>query len=362
MLARILPIVPTLFQALVTAPAPSAGPPLTWNECLRQKAEWYGGAEAIRVAENVLLYQRDTGGWPKNIDMAAPLDARQRAEVRARKAEPSTIDNGATHGQLLYLARVVTATKQERFRWGFERGLDVLLAAQYPNGGWPQVFPRAEGYSRHITFNDDAMIGVLNLLRAVARREPEYRFVDAGRRARAERAVRRGIDGILKCQIVVNGARTVWCAQHDERTLAPAPARSYEKASQSGAESVGIVRFLMGIENPSPEVVVAIESAVAWFERVKLSGVRVETRDDPTLPGGRDRVVVADPNAPPLWARFYALGTNRPIFCGRDGVIKDSLAEIEHERRVGYAWYTDRPAALLAKEVPAWRWRRVTAK
>ena len=47
---------------------------------------------------------------------------------------------------------------------------------------------------------------------------------------------------------MVNGRRTVWCAQHDETTLRPAGARTYEHASLSGYESVGIVRFLMGIE------------------------------------------------------------------------------------------------------------------
>ena len=66
-------------------------------------------------------------------------------------------------------------------------------------------------------------------------------------------------------------------------------------------------------------------------------------------------MVVADPTAPPIWARFYEIGTNRPFFCGRDGVKKYSLAEIEHERRIGYAWYTNAPAYLLDKEYPLWR-------
>ena len=47
---------------------------------------------------------------------------------------------------------------------------------------------------------------------------------------------------------------------------------------------------------------------------------------------------MSDPGAPPLWARF-TIETNRPMFSGRDGVKKYSLAEIERERRNGYAWY-----------------------
>ena len=42
--------------------------------------------------------------------------------------------------------------------------------------------------------------------------------------------------------------------------------------------------------------------------------------------------------------RFYEIGTNRPFFCGRDGIKKYSLAEIENERRTGYSWYGDEPS------------------
>jgi PelA/Pel-15E family pectate lyase len=64
--------------------------------------------------------------------------------------------------------------------------------------------------------------------------------------------------------------------------------------------------------------------------------------------------VVKDPGAPPLWARFYEIGTNRPIFSGRDGVVKYNLSEIEAERATGYRWYVDQPARLLTEEYPRW--------
>jgi len=50
---------------------------------------------------------------------------------------------------------------------------------------------------------------------------------------------------------------------------------------------------------------------------------------------GRDKFVVADPSAAPLWARFHEIGTNKPIFRDRDGVPKAFLADIGHERRNG---------------------------
>src|SRR5947208_83742 len=81
---------------------------------------------------------------------------------------------------------------------------------------------------------DDAMVGVPNLLRDAAAGKAPYAFVDQDRRGRAGAAVRKGIDCILATQVIVDGKRTAWCAQHDEKTLAPAPARSYELVSLSG--------------------------------------------------------------------------------------------------------------------------------
>jgi PelA/Pel-15E family pectate lyase len=329
---------------------------IRWDDCLKQKPEWYAGNEAIRIADNVLLYQRESGGWPKNIDMALVLSEQQKAEIAKQKSEDdSLIDNGATYTQMAYLAKVFNATKQARFKDSFINGLDYLLKAQYENGGWPQYYPRLKGYYKHITYNDDAMVGVMDLLRGVARKEHAYLFVDEARRAKAESAVAKGIECMLKTQIVVNGKLTAWCAQHDEVTLAPAPARTYEHVSLSGMESVGVVRFLMGIERPDARIVNAIESAVAWFNAAKLAGIKLIEKPDPSLPKGFDRIVVEDAKAGPLWARFYQIGDNRPIFSGRDSVIKYSLAEIEHERRTGYNWYTTAPAKLLEKDYPAWR-------
>jgi PelA/Pel-15E family pectate lyase len=341
---------------------------VSWREAFDQAFLWYATDEAARIADQVVLYQKENGGWEKNFDVSAMITQKERTEAVAKKADLSetTIDNGATWSQVKFLAKVNTAsltkstppTNFPKHKEAFYRGLDYVLSSQYENGGFPQFFPLKPGYYTHITYNDDAMVGVLTLLDDIARKKPDYAFVDENHRARAERAVKKGIDVILKTQVVVNGKKTVWCAQHDEATLAPAPARTYELVSLSGYESVGIARFLMSIENPSAEVRNAIESAVRWFESTKLTGIKVMDKPDAKQERGYDRVVVKDKNAPPLWARFYGIETGKPIFSGRDGVIKDSLAEIEAERRNGYRWYVSDPAQLLAVDYPAWKKRQ----
>jgi PelA/Pel-15E family pectate lyase len=329
---------------------------IRWNAILKQPSQWYATSDALRIADNVLLYQRSTGGWPKNIDMAAPLSDPEREQLIKQKASTdSTIDNGATYTQLVFLAKVHELQPRSSHLEAFLKGFDYLLKAQYENGGWPQFYPDLSGYYRHITFNDGAMIGVMKLLRDVANKKPAYSFIDDDRRAKAEKAVQKGIECILKTQLIIDGHRTVWCAQHDEITLKPAPARTYELVSLSGFESVDIVRFLMSIPKPNANVVEAIEGAVTWFQKSQLNGIRWVEKKDPSKPDGTDRVVVNDPNAPPLWARFYELNTNRPMFVGRDGVVKYEVAAIEHERRNGYAWYVEEPAKLLNKDYPEWR-------
>jgi PelA/Pel-15E family pectate lyase len=341
----------TLTSALSAQPSP-----VEWGALLTQPAAWYGGPEATRIADNLLLYQRGTGGWPKNSDMTAVLTPADRDRLAAEKVRTdSTIDNGATTTEIATLARVFAATRIVRFRDGAIAGLDYLLRAQYRNGGWPQYFPLRDDYSRHITFNDDAIARVLTLLREVADGREPFGFVDAGRRAQVRAASERGLEILLDTQIKVDGSLTVWCAQHDATTLAPAPARTYELPSFSGSETVKIVRYLMSVPDPSPRVVAAVEAAVAWLRSHALHGIRVEKRPDPATPRGYDLVVVDAPGAPPLWARFYDLDAGKPIFVGRDGIKRERLSDIEYERRTGYSYLGPYAASLLEREYPAWK-------
>lgn len=311
------------------------------GDYLKKSDDWFESSEAAKIAENILSWQAETGGWPKNEDVATAPYSGDRAALRA------TFDNSATTDELRFLARMFEATDQPRYQKAFERGYDHILEAQYPTGGWPQFYPPSTQYHRHITFNDNSMVRLMEFLRETYTQE-RYEFISKQKRQAAHEAFDAGIACILKCQIRVDGKLTAWCAQHDEKNYDPRPARSYELTSLSGSESVGIIRLLMSLDDPKDEVIEAVDAAVTWFESVKLEGVRLEEKDD-------DIVLVKDDNAPPLWARFYEIGTNRPIYCDRDGIKKYRLDEIGSERRNGYSWLGDWPARLLEKEYPAWK-------
>jgi PelA/Pel-15E family pectate lyase len=319
--------------------------------------------ETAKIADNILLYQKTNGGWPKNYDMRAILTDAQVEELRKSKdvLNTTTFDNGATHSQVEFLARAYAATHEERYRESCLRGIDYILSAQYLNGGWPQFYPDTSGYRKYITFNDGAMIGVMKVLHNITRNRSAYAFVDSSRRERARDALARGIACIMKCQIQEDGTASVWCQQHDNHDYRPRNARAFELASLCNQESAEIISFLMSLERPDKEIVASVQSAVRWFKRAQIHGRRVETisashADFQYHSTDLDRVVVEDSTAPPIWPRFNELITHRPLFCNRDGKPVYSLAEVQRERRTGYAWYTYEPATVI-KKYAAWQKR-----
>ncbi len=321
----------------------------------------YAPTQVREIATNILLFQRENGGWPKDYDMTAVLTEAQRAKViETRSNNDTSFDNGNLHSQVAYLARAFAMHGEPAWRDACVRGFDFILSAQYANGGFPQRFPNPKDFHARITFNDYVMIGCLHVLKDAADGEPQFAWLDTDRRDKARVAVRRGIECILKCQIRVEGKLTGWCQQHDEKTYEARSGRTFELASICPQDTTEIVRFLMREKKPSAEILRATDAAVAWLKKVQLSGVRVDKAKAPKEEFQRhiadfDKVVVKDASAPPLWARHYEIGTDRPVFAGRNAVKKYALAEIERERRTGTPWYGTWPTKLIDKDYPKWR-------
>lgn len=320
----------------------------------------YKAEEITAIADNILLYQKDNGGWPKNYDMQAILTPDQKDSLLQAKAkENTTFDNRTTYSHISYLAKVYSYTAEEKYKAAALKGLHFIIKAQYNNGGWPQYFPLEEGYSRHITYNDDAMGGIMMLLKDITEGKPEYNFIDMPLKQQLQAAYDKGLDCILKTQINDAGKPTAWCQQHDEVTLEPAWARKFEPPAICNGESVDIVLLLMSIKKPSAAVINAVQDAVAWFNQSKIMGIKVETFDAPEMVtpyriSKTDKRVVSDSAAPPIWTRYYELKTHRPLFCNRDSKVVYSLAEVARERRDGYSWYTYAPQKVL-NLYPKWQ-------
>lgn len=312
------------------------------------------------IADNILLYQQPNGGWPKNYDMLAILTPEQKKILAEHEdSNRTTFDNGATHTQIEYLAKAYAILKDPRYKDAALRGIHFVLEAQYANGGWPQFYPDISGYRKYITFNDDAMIGVMTVLQHIVQNVPYYSFVDDALQKQVEEAYKRGLNCILKCQIIENGKLTVWCQQHDNFTLIPVGARTFELPAKASSESVGIVELLMQIPHPEKEIINSINAAVDWFKKVAIHDAKVISIPAKHVVykyhvANDDRVVVADSSAPLIWTRYYELKTDRPMFANRDGKKVYSLSEVSRERRTGYGWYGYWPAKLINVEYPDW--------
>lgn len=311
------------------------------------------------TAEKMLLYQRANGGWPQykgdatDYSLVISTDLQKKLLTDKVRLDATLDDHSTTH-EIKYLLAVHQQTNNEHYLAAAERGINYILKAQNAAGGWPQSYPDTNSYHGHITYNDNAMIDVMWIMKGLAEDDSNHQAVASTLRTMAREAFSKGIQCILNTQVVQNGQLSVWCAQHDRYTLQPASARKFEPASLSGSESVGITQLLMAIDQPSAEIKRAIRAAVAWFDTVKIEGWNVEIRKDATQPTGRDRVIFIEEGST-IWARFYALNTFQPIFTGRDGIIRYKLEDIENERRVGYGFYGKWPANLLYNEFPAWQ-------
>jgi len=313
---------------------------------LLASAVWFRSHEAAAMADRIVEWQTTAGGWTKGIDYGRPRSAANQMETDVWSR--GTLDNDATTTELRFLARAITAdgatARSRPWREAFLRGLDYLFAAQYPNGGFPQIYPLAGGYHDAITFNDSAMTQALEVLRDAAAGKGDFAFVPAAQRNEAGHRLVRGIGCILAAQVRrPDGRRTGWGQQHDPLTLQPCAARNFEPISVCSAESAGLVDLLMSLPEPSPTVVAAVGDAVAWFEHVALRDV---VWDRQIVVGSGLR---AAPGASRLWARMYEIGTDRPVFGDRDRTIHFVVTEISPERRLGYAWYGNGPEGTISR-------------
>jgi PelA/Pel-15E family pectate lyase len=313
----------------------------------------YSTSEVKEIADNILLFQKSNGGWPKNYDMRAILTEEQKKAVLKTKNDlNTTFDNGATHSQLNYLAKAYSLTKIEKYKDAFMHGIDYVLFSQYENGGWPQFYPDKKGYRKYITFNDGAMIGIMTLLSKISNQKEEFPYIQDSLYIKINLAFKKGIECILNCQIQENGKLSAWCQQHDNVDFHPQNARSFEPAAICNGESCAIVKFLMSIVNPDKRVIKSVTSAVKWFEDSRIYGIRVEEIKADKVDyiyhiTEYDKVVVEDSEAKPIWTRYYEIGTHKPMFCNRDGKVVYTLNEVERERRTGYAWYVYDPQEVL---------------
>ena len=276
--------------------------------------QWTGQAflleAALETARALVRGQLRSGGWGYNIE----FDPEHRTEFAYRTDPPraetwntTTLDDDTTQAVLQFLMRLDKELKftDASIHEAVQFGLEALLAAQYPNGAWPQrfdapptpgrypvkkaeypeswspVFPNID-YRDYYTFNDSTIADSIAVMFDAAAIYDDLRY-----RAAAEKAG----DFILLAQMP--DPQPAWAQQYDAE-MHPAWARKFEPPAVTGGESQGVMRTLMEIYRctGNPKYLEPLPRALAYLKASRL-------------PDGR-------------LARFYELKTNTPLYFTKD--------------------------------------------
>jgi PelA/Pel-15E family pectate lyase len=266
---------------------------------------------AAKEAADALVWgQLASGGWDYQIDFDPVGSKRwyfrrdkEKGEPQGRRRNYSVFDDNTTQSALRFLMDIDEATgKRGAYHDSVKYALEFMLESQFPNGAWPQVYPLPErGYSRYYTFNDNAMNDCIAVMLGA------YRIYSD---ARCLNSAKKGGDFIIASQLPA--PQSGWAQQYDH-DMKPAPARWFEPAACCSAVTVRNVHTLIELylETGEDKYLKPIPSALNWLERSKL-------------PEG-------------VWARFYELETNRPIYVTSDRRVVYERADL----RPGYSWFAD---------------------
>ncbi len=298
----------------------------------------------LRAAQGAALAlvqgQLVSGGWDYVIEFdparrskwAYYTDARSDTAATDSRRNTTTFDDNNTQSALRFLmAFLALQTNQasaevKRIRDALDHGLSKMIEAQYPNGAWPQRwdgyphdparhpvrkariptdYPRTwtrTNYGVYYTLNDGAQLDCIETMLEAFHRLGDSRYLEAAKR---------GGDFLVLAQLPE--PQPGWAQQYNF-DMEPAWARAFEPPAICSSESAVAMRTLVDlfVETDDARYLEPIPRFVAWLERSRL---------------GPDR-----------WARLYEMGSNKPLYGDRDGLIHYTLAEISAERQRGYSW------------------------
>lgn len=285
---------------------------------------WKKSEEAQLVADQMVCMQLKSGGWAKSSFSFDSCNSEKLSKLR------STFDNSATIADTRFLLKYYYNSKKEKYLNSIYKSLNYIFKAQYPSGAWPQFYPliKRPKYSSYATYNDDVMAGIMDVLTSIVQ-DSRYSFIDSEYRAMAEKSLEKALEFTLKSQIRHGDKLMGWAQQYDPETYDPLNARPFEPIAMSARETVAIIEILEHLNNKSSELKYSINSAKQWLKESQISGFEWDQKKG---------ILVVEPNSK-LWARFYDIESNKPIFGDSDGTVKMSIDQVSKERRLGYEWY-----------------------
>jgi hypothetical protein len=293
---------------------------------------------AVAAALSLVYGQLKSGGWTNMIDFDPDSDqAGLYRNGRGRGKNNSSLDDGQTQSAIRLLIQVDEALQQQNLEIhrAAEIALQALLDAQFPNGGFPQVWTgpvedrpivkasypgddwrtegRVKNYWDMYTLNDNVTGYVADTLIDAHRIYADPRYLAA---------LQKLGDFLLLAQMPE--PQPGWAQQYNV-AMQPIWARKFEPPAVSGDETQEVIETLMKISAVTNDrkYLQPIPSAAEWLRRSLLPGNQL--------------------------ARYYELKTNRPLFMTRQGE-QYTLTYDDSDLPSHYGWKTDSRLSTLGKQ------------
>lgn len=269
---------------------------------------WYLDA-AMKTADALIKGQLPSGGWNYVIDTAGEESLKRWYATYGRNAwrmeefhhyyGNGTFDDAGTAEATQFLLRLhLEKKKDKRIRLALDKALGFILAAQYPNGGWPQRFPLVKDggvhgrpdYTGYITFNDDVAGENLEVLIFAYQTLGDKKLLDP---------IRRGMDIFIATQ--QPQPQPGWGLQHRVTDLKPAGARTYEPEAFATHTTANNIKQMLNFYRLTGDAryLARVPEALDWLDKVQSpANLRSNGRTHPT---------------------FLEIGTDKPLYLHRRG-------------------------------------------
>ena len=312
---------------------------------------------AVAAAHCLAWGQLESGGWTYSIgfDLTYPRyrfryhhlgpESTPLGAGYTRLRNISVFDDNTTQSATTFLMAMDRYVDDPVIDAAIQRALAMFLNAQYKGGRWDGAWPfrypvksdteraaakRRENlekgfkglptetktgpfsnlpYGHLPTFNDNAMADCARTMLAAWKQYRKAEHLDS---------VKRCLEFYLRAQLP--DPQGGWAQQY-EKDLAPAWGRAFEPPAVSGYETASNMTLMqeMYVEFGDKRYLESVARAAAWYRR---SVIGKDAR-------GRD-----------LWARFYEIGTNKPLYCTKayPSVVTYSDADLRGGYTFKAAW------------------------
>ena len=268
--------------------------------------EYYYKA-AIETATALITAQHPSGGWHYMYDFAGEKSMKQwyktigangwRLEEFQHYYNNATFDDGGTIEAATLLLRLYVDKENNFIKTALDKAIQFVLVSQYPNGGWPQRYPKTKkhatkgqpDYTSDITFNDDVAVkNIIFLLLCYNQFNDEAIL----------KAIQKGMNNYVQMQLPM--PQPGWAMQYSPNGK-PAPARSYEPACISTVTTENNIYQLMYFYGLTGEkrFMTRIPEAIDWLDNLHYP----------------DSLIVDGKTHP----SFIEMGTNKPLYIHRRG-------------------------------------------